>query len=182
MGPKDKVKDDGPPEDAFVANALYTRLCGRPFECRVIPEGALVMAGMSLLWRNIKLYPSFRRDDEGEWSLFDFVDPPRYAVLKAADRVLGEQEPDVLKIHLEQFLLPAVPADPAVYISQPPPGGGSNVATIEKKPVRIRVTGRKYMVAGAAASSVSLTTPAGGAAVELTSPTHVSKTQDFYCT
>ncbi|MFS7939771.1 hypothetical protein Hanom_Chr05g00455871 [Helianthus anomalus] len=49
MGPKDKVKDDGPPEDAYVANALYTRLCGCPFECTVIPEGALVMAGMSLL-------------------------------------------------------------------------------------------------------------------------------------
>ncbi|MFS7970330.1 hypothetical protein Hanom_Chr09g00819771 [Helianthus anomalus] len=30
MGPKDKVKDDGPPEDAYVANALYTRLCGCP--------------------------------------------------------------------------------------------------------------------------------------------------------
>ncbi|MFS7972495.1 hypothetical protein Hanom_Chr09g00845491 [Helianthus anomalus] len=65
MGPKDKVKDDGPPEDAYVANALYTRLCGRPFVCTVIPDGALVMAGMSLLWRDIKLYPSFQRDDEG---------------------------------------------------------------------------------------------------------------------
>ncbi|MFS7945765.1 hypothetical protein Hanom_Chr06g00528011 [Helianthus anomalus] len=35
MGPKDKVKDDGPPEDAYVANALYTRLCERPFVCTV---------------------------------------------------------------------------------------------------------------------------------------------------
>ncbi|MFS7939484.1 hypothetical protein Hanom_Chr05g00452321 [Helianthus anomalus] len=97
MGPKDNVKDDGPPKYAYVVNALYTRLCGRPFECTVIPEGALVMAEMSLLWRDIKLYPSFRRDDEGEWSLFDFVNPPWHAT----DRVIGEHEPDVLKIHLE---------------------------------------------------------------------------------
>ncbi|MFS7902765.1 hypothetical protein Hanom_Chr01g00015111 [Helianthus anomalus] len=121
MGPKDKVKDESPQEDTYIANALYTRLCGRPFECTVIPEGALVMAGMSLLWRDIKQYPSFRRDDEGEWSLFDFVDPPRHTALRVADSVLGEQEPDVLKVHLEQFLLLAEPADPAVYISHPPP-------------------------------------------------------------
>ncbi|KAJ0611096.1 hypothetical protein HanHA300_Chr01g0011361 [Helianthus annuus] len=111
----------------------------------------------------------------GEWSLFDFVNPPRHAALKAADRVLGEQEPDVLKVHVEQFVLPAVPADSAAYISQPSTSGGSNVSAIEKKPVRIRVTGRKYMAAGAAASSVSVTTPVGGAAVELTSSTNVSK-------
>ncbi|KAJ0701401.1 hypothetical protein HanOQP8_Chr10g0378951 [Helianthus annuus] len=80
MGPKEKVKDEGPPEDAYVANALYTKLCGRPFECTVIPEGALVMAGMSLLWHDVKLYPSFRRNDEGDWSLFDFVDPSAYWV------------------------------------------------------------------------------------------------------
>ncbi|MFS7998086.1 hypothetical protein Hanom_Chr12g01149531 [Helianthus anomalus] len=156
MGAEDKVKDEGPSEDAFVANALYTRLCGHPFDCTVIPEGALVMAGMSLLWRDIKLFPSFRRDDEGthpfclayalltmceitcvhvagEWSLFDFVDPPRHAALKAEDRVLDEQETNVLKVHLEQFLLPAVPADPAAYISELPPNGGSNVATMEKR-------------------------------------------------
>ncbi|MFS7948939.1 hypothetical protein Hanom_Chr06g00565721 [Helianthus anomalus] len=117
MGPKDKVKDDGPLKDAYVANALYKRLCECPFECMVIPKGALVMAGMSLLWRDIKIYPSFGRDDEGKWSLFLFVDPPRHAALKAADRVIGELEPYVLKIHLEQFLLPAVPADPDAYIS-----------------------------------------------------------------
>ncbi|MFS7935477.1 hypothetical protein Hanom_Chr05g00403951 [Helianthus anomalus] len=110
-----------PPKDAYVANALYTTLCGRPFVCTVIPDGALVMAEMSLLWHDIKLYPSFRRDDQGEWSLFYFVDPPRHAALKAADHVLGEQEPDVLKIHLEQFLLPAVPVDPAAYITASPP-------------------------------------------------------------
>ncbi|MFS8007048.1 hypothetical protein Hanom_Chr14g01256361 [Helianthus anomalus] len=101
MRPKDKVQDEAPPKDAYVSNALYTRLCGRPFVCMVIPDGALVMAGMSLFWHDIKMYPSFQRDDEGEWSLFDFVDPPRHAALKAANRVLGEQKPDVMKIHLE---------------------------------------------------------------------------------
>ncbi|MFS7918734.1 hypothetical protein Hanom_Chr03g00204581 [Helianthus anomalus] len=101
MGPKDKVKDNGPPKDAYVENALFKRLCQCPSECTRIPEGALVMAGMSLLWRDIRLYPYFQRDDEGKWSLFDFVDPPQNAALRAADRVIGEQEPDVLKIHLE---------------------------------------------------------------------------------
>ncbi|MFS7947584.1 hypothetical protein Hanom_Chr06g00549981 [Helianthus anomalus] len=131
------------------------------------------MAGRSISWRDIKLYPSFLRDDEGEWGLFDFVDPLRHAALKAANRVLGEQEPDVLKIHLEQFLLPAVPADPAAYISQPPPSGGSNVVVIEKKLTRIKVTGRKYMAAGAATSSV--TSGVTVTAAELASPTHVLK-------
>ncbi|MFS7945764.1 hypothetical protein Hanom_Chr06g00527981 [Helianthus anomalus] len=94
------------------------------------------------------------------------------------DHVLGQQEPDVLKIHLEDFLLPAMPTDPAAYLSQPPPIGGSNVAAIEKKPTWISVTGRKYMAAGAASSSVGVTIPAGSAAVtaaELTSPTYVLK-------
>ncbi|MFS8021904.1 hypothetical protein Hanom_Chr16g01432971 [Helianthus anomalus] len=133
MGPKDKVTDDGPLKDAYMANALYTRLCGCPFECTVIHEGALVMAGMSLLWRDIKLYPSFQRDDEGEWSLFDFVDPPPHATLKVADRMIGEQEPDVLKIHLEQFLLPVVSANPAAYVSHPSPSGVSSVSAAEAK-------------------------------------------------
>ncbi|MFS7922465.1 hypothetical protein Hanom_Chr03g00249451 [Helianthus anomalus] len=91
------------------------------------------MAWMSLLWRDIGLYLSFRRDDEGEWSLFDFVDPPRHATLKAADHVIGEHEPDVLKIHLEQFLLPVVPADLAAYVSQPSPSVGSSVSAAEAK-------------------------------------------------
>ncbi|MFS8028687.1 hypothetical protein Hanom_Chr16g01513341 [Helianthus anomalus] len=124
MGPKDKVQDEAPPKDAYVANVLYTKLCGRTFVCTVIPDGALVMARMSLLWYDIKMYPSFRRDDEGEWSLFDFVDPLRHATLRSADCALNEQEPDVLKIHLEQFLLPAVPADPTAYITVPPPAKG----------------------------------------------------------
>ncbi|MFS7978670.1 hypothetical protein Hanom_Chr10g00918201 [Helianthus anomalus] len=178
MSPKDKVKDEGPPKDAYMAISLYTKLCGHPSECTVIPEGALVMVGMSLLWCDIKLYPSFRRDDEGKWSLFDFVDPPRNTALRATDRVLGEQEPDVLNIHLEQVFLPAVSADPAVYISQPPPSGGSNVAALEKKPTRIKVTGRRYMATGGATSSVGVTAPARSATVtvaDLTSPTRVSK-------
>ncbi|KAJ0444453.1 hypothetical protein HanIR_Chr16g0832011 [Helianthus annuus] len=114
----------------------------------------------------------------GEWSLFDFADPPRHTLLKAEDHVLGEQEPDVLQVHLEQFLLPAVPADPAVYISQPPPSGGSSVAVPERKPTRIKVTGRKYMAAGVSNSSTIMTGPvkgAGSTSTELTSPTHVSK-------
>ncbi|MFS7978534.1 hypothetical protein Hanom_Chr10g00916591 [Helianthus anomalus] len=124
MGAKDKFKDDDPPTDAYVENALFKRLCQRPSKCTVIPDGALVMAGMSLLWQDIRLYLSFQGDDEGRGSLFDFVNPSRNAALRAVDRVLGEQEPDVLKIHLEQFLLPVVPADPTAYISQPPPSRG----------------------------------------------------------
>ncbi|MFS7949603.1 hypothetical protein Hanom_Chr06g00573541 [Helianthus anomalus] len=182
MGPKDKVKDDGPPQDAYVANALYKRLCEYPSECMVILEGALVMAGISLLWRDIRLYPCFQRGDEGmclfffeqtllivceltcvnvigKWSLIFSI--LRGAALKAADRVIGEQEPDVLKIHLEQFLLPVVPAYPTAYVSQPSPSGGSSVSVVEpKKTIRVRVTGRKYMATGGVsvhAGSVAVT-------------------------
>ncbi|KAJ0836963.1 hypothetical protein HanRHA438_Chr16g0772891 [Helianthus annuus] len=95
-GPKDKVKDDGHSKDAYVSNALYTKLCGCPFECTVFAEGALVMEGMSLLWCDIRQYPSFQRDDAGEWSLFDFVDPPRHLALRTADHVLDEGESGVL--------------------------------------------------------------------------------------
>ncbi|KAF5757447.1 hypothetical protein HanXRQr2_Chr17g0826801 [Helianthus annuus] len=95
-------------------------------------------------------------------------------MMKAADHVLSEKEPDVLKIHLEQFLLPAVPADPAAYVTISPPSGGGSVVAIEKKPVKLKITGRKYLATGAGVSSMSVTTPAGSAA-ELTSPTHVSK-------
>ncbi|KAJ0521336.1 hypothetical protein HanIR_Chr10g0469681 [Helianthus annuus] len=89
------------------------------------------------------------------------------------------KEPDVLKIHLEQFLLPAVPEDPTVYISlPPPPNGGSNVVAIEKKPTRIKVTRRMYMAVGAASTSVGVTASVGSAAVTvagLTTPTRVLK-------
>ncbi|MFS7986078.1 hypothetical protein Hanom_Chr11g01006181 [Helianthus anomalus] len=180
MGHKDKVKDDGPPKDAYIANALFKRLSQCPFKCTVIPEGALVMAGMSLLWHDIKLYPSFQRDDEGmwpfalnllllivfaltrvnvtgKWSLFDFVDPPRNAALRVVDRVIGEQEPDLLKVHLDQFLLSVVPADPFAYISQPHPSGGSNMLMFQKrkKPIWVKATGRKYMAAEVATSQVA---------------------------
>ncbi|MFS7943794.1 hypothetical protein Hanom_Chr06g00504421 [Helianthus anomalus] len=111
-----------------------------------------------------------------KWSLFDFVDPPRHAALKAADRVLGEQQPDVLKIHLERFLLPAVPEDPTAYITVHSPSGGKNVAAIEKKPIKVKITGRKYMAVVTGASSVSMTTSTGGV-VELTSQTLVSKNE-----
>ncbi|MFS7944151.1 hypothetical protein Hanom_Chr06g00508701 [Helianthus anomalus] len=47
----------------------------------VIPQGALVLAGMSLLWRDSRLYPAFQRVDNGEWSLFDFIDPPPITLL-----------------------------------------------------------------------------------------------------
>ncbi|MFS7902207.1 hypothetical protein Hanom_Chr01g00008581 [Helianthus anomalus] len=82
------------------------------------------------------------------------------------------KEPDVLKIHLEQFLLPAVPANPTAYIIVPSPSGGKNVDSIEKKPIKVKIIGRKYMAVGTGASSVSMTTSTGGVA-ELTSPMHV---------
>ncbi|MFS7921711.1 hypothetical protein Hanom_Chr03g00240121 [Helianthus anomalus] len=64
MGAKDKFKDDGPPVDAYIENALFKRFSQRPSECTVISDGALVMAGMSLLWRNSRLYPAFQSVDE----------------------------------------------------------------------------------------------------------------------
>ncbi|MFS7935020.1 hypothetical protein Hanom_Chr05g00398471 [Helianthus anomalus] len=112
---------------------------------------------MSFLWHDIWLYPSFKRVDEGKWSLFDFVNLPRNVALRSADRVIGEQEPDVLKIHLEQFLLPAMPADPTTYISQPPPSGGSGVSAAKtKKPTRVKITRRKVMTAGATTAPVAV--------------------------
>ncbi|MFS7958471.1 hypothetical protein Hanom_Chr07g00678941 [Helianthus anomalus] len=119
------------------------------------------MAGMSLLWRDIRLYPAFQRVDGGkcqfagyvfsnmygcqigERSLFDFVDPSRNAPLRSADRVVGEQEADVLKIHMEQFLLPAVVASSTAQVFNPPPSGGScNNPRFEVK-VQVKVKGRK---------------------------------------
>ncbi|MFS7888846.1 hypothetical protein Hanom_Chr00s000002g01599871 [Helianthus anomalus] len=143
MGAKDKFKDD--------------EVDQRPSECTVIPKGALVMAGISLLWCNRRLYPAFQRLDEGEWSLFDFVDPPRNATLMSADHAVGEQEPDVLKILIDQFLLPVIPADLTAYVSQPPPSGGSSVSIAEtKKPSRIKITGRKVITAGSTTSPVAV--------------------------
>ncbi|MFS8029889.1 hypothetical protein Hanom_Chr17g01527631 [Helianthus anomalus] len=122
---------------------------------------------MSLLWHDIKRYPSFRRDDEGEWSLFDFVDLPRNLALRAADRV---------------FLLPAMPADPTVYLSPHSLTGGSNAAAPERKPTWIKITGRKYMATGANPSTDGATTLTRGdasAAIDITSPTNVTKKRKF---
>ncbi|MFS7961149.1 hypothetical protein Hanom_Chr08g00711411 [Helianthus anomalus] len=182
MGANEKFKDDGPPADAYVENALFKRLSKRPSECTVIPEGALVMAGMSLL-RNSRLYPAFQRLDEGEWSLFDFFDPLRNTAFMSMDRAIGEQEPDVLRIRLKQFLLPAVPADPNAYVSQPHPSGGRSVCIAEtKKPSRIKITGRKVITAGATTSPVAVSISAAleGATVtsaptSLVSPKHAPK-------
>ncbi|MFS7952719.1 hypothetical protein Hanom_Chr07g00610221 [Helianthus anomalus] len=115
---------------------------------------------------------------KGNGVCLTLLTPLRHAALRAANRVLGEQEPDVLKIHLEQFMLPAVTANPSAYISQPPPSGGSSAAVPQKKPTRIKITGRKYMAASAATPSAGVTVSASGAtpaAAEVTSPTHVSK-------
>ncbi|KAJ0467634.1 hypothetical protein HanIR_Chr14g0687481 [Helianthus annuus] len=154
MGAKDKFKDDGPPADAYIENALFKRLSQRPSECQLIPEGALVKAGMSLPWRNSWLYPAFQRVDGGEWSLFDFFNPPRNAALRSADRVVGEQEPNVLKIHIEQFLPPAVPAGSTAQVSNPPPSGGVSVEET-RKPSRIRISGKNIATAGMTASPVT---------------------------
>ncbi|KAJ0884103.1 hypothetical protein HanPSC8_Chr10g0429481 [Helianthus annuus] len=177
-GPKDKVKDDAPPADLYASNALYVKLCGRPFECTIIPEGALVMAGMSLLWPDIKRYPSFQREDGGDWGMFDFIDPPRHLGLKSADRMLDEGEPDVLKVHLEQFLLPAVPADPLAYIA---PLSGMTIAVAassEKRPARIKLSGKKHPVTHGSMPTME-ETPTMGRDVplvsDLTSPGRVSK-------
>ncbi|MFS7944373.1 hypothetical protein Hanom_Chr06g00511361 [Helianthus anomalus] len=91
--------------------------------------------------------------------------------------MIDEQEPEVLRVHLEQFVLPALPADPAVYVSPLSIGGGNSVAAPEKKPTRIKVTRRKYMAAGAAPSSAGVTTFTRGdtSTTEITSPIHVPK-------
>ncbi|KAJ0650972.1 hypothetical protein HanOQP8_Chr15g0556051 [Helianthus annuus] len=177
-GPKDKVRDDAPPEDSYTSNALYVKLCGRPFECTIIPEGALVMAGMSLLWPDIKRYPSFQRDDAGEWGMFDFIDPTRHLALKPADRVLDEGEPDVLKVHLEQFLLPAIPADPTAYITPLPSAAITTVSMSEKKPARIKLTGKKHTAIHGSVPVMEETSSVGRdvpLVADLTSPSRASK-------
>ncbi|KAJ0519760.1 hypothetical protein HanIR_Chr10g0451831 [Helianthus annuus] len=167
------LKDDGPSEDVYVSNVLYMKLCGRPFECTIIPEGALVMAGMSLLWPDIRRYPSFQRDDAGEWSMFDFIDPPRHLALRPADRVLDEGEPDVLGVHLEQFILPAVPADSTAYITQLSGVATTAMSVSEKKPTRIKLTGKKHTATHVGVTSVEETSCIGRdipLVADLTSP------------
>ncbi|MFS7960189.1 hypothetical protein Hanom_Chr08g00700261 [Helianthus anomalus] len=127
MGAKDKFKDDGLPADAYTENAMFKWLSQRPSEFQVIPEGALVMEGMSLLCCDSRLYPSFQRfdNDKCEWIFFDFVDPPRHVALRSANRVVGEQEADVLKIHIENFLLLVTPTGSNVHVSNPLPVVGA---------------------------------------------------------
>ena len=114
--------------------------------------------------------------------MFDFVDPPRHLALRPADRVLDEGELDVLGMHLEQFILPAIPADPAVYISPLASVPNTGVPALEKRPTRIKLTGRKYMAAGAAASSIGGTALTRGdvpATAVITSPVQSKKRKTF---
>ncbi|KAJ0796050.1 hypothetical protein HanPI659440_Chr04g0157681 [Helianthus annuus] len=120
----------------------------------------------------------------GECSLFNFIDPPRHTALRSTDRVVGEQEADVLKIHLEQFLLLAVPTDATAQVSNPPPSGGSGGYLEEtKKPTRIKVTVKKADTVGTTTSLVaaSVSTTAEDVAVTsapaMVSPRPVLKRQ-----
>ncbi|MFS8001122.1 hypothetical protein Hanom_Chr13g01186511 [Helianthus anomalus] len=75
-----------------------------------------------------------------------------------------------------RILLPTFP---------PTLSGCSNIVLPEKKPTRTKVTGRKYMVAGAAASSAGgavLTESGIAMTAEMTSPTHVSKKRKTFVT
>ncbi|KAJ0497085.1 hypothetical protein HanHA89_Chr13g0507491 [Helianthus annuus] len=100
-----------------------------------------------------------------------------------ADRAVGEQEPDVLTIHIDQFLLLAVPVDLTAYVSQPPPSRGSG-ASLEgtQKPSRIKITGKKIITAGATASPMAVSISAApegvagtSAPTSLVSPQHAPK-------
>ncbi|KAJ0933129.1 hypothetical protein HanPSC8_Chr04g0181451 [Helianthus annuus] len=182
-GSKDKVKDEAPPADLYASNALYVKLCGRPFECTIIPEGALVMAGMSLLWLDIKRYPSFQREDGGEWGMFDFIDPPRHLALKPNDRRLDEGEPDVLKVHLEQFLLPIMPADPLEYIAPLSGMAAAVSASSEKKPIRLKLSGKKHTTPSVSVPVMEETPNASrevSLASDLTSPGRTSKKRKIF--
>ncbi|KAM0036835.1 hypothetical protein Hdeb2414_s0014g00431021 [Helianthus debilis subsp. tardiflorus] len=170
IGSKVKFKDEGPPADAYIDNALFKKLNKHPSECKVIPEGALVFVGMSLLWRDSWLYPAFQRFDNGECSLFDFIDPPRHADLRSANRMVGEQEAVVLKIYIEHFLLPAIPAGSSAQVANLPPSSGSGVFLEgTKKMSRIRITGKKIVTTEATASPVAASVPAAPEGVVVTS-------------
>ncbi|MFS7970455.1 hypothetical protein Hanom_Chr09g00821241 [Helianthus anomalus] len=156
--PKRSLKDRGQLADAYIENALFIRLSQRPSECHVILEGALVLAGMSLLWRDSRLYPAFQRVNS--LCLSSLIPPGRVA-LRSADREVGEQEAGILKIYVENFLLPAVPVASTAQLSDLPLSGGSGVSLDEtKKTTRIRITGKKVvtvgMIASAMAASVSM--------------------------
>ncbi|KAM0046180.1 hypothetical protein Hdeb2414_s0009g00312901 [Helianthus debilis subsp. tardiflorus] len=171
MAPKEKFREEGPPADAYIENALFKKLSKHPSECQVIPEGAPVLVGMSLLWRDSRLYPSFQRFDNGDLSLFDFVDTPRNAALRSADRVVGEQEASVLKIHIEHFLLPAITADSSAQLVNPPPSSGSEAPLGgTKKASHIRITGKKNATIEATASPVAAGVPTAPEGAVVTPP------------
>ncbi|MFS7986749.1 hypothetical protein Hanom_Chr11g01013951 [Helianthus anomalus] len=64
----------------------------------------------------------------GDWSLFVFVDPPRNAALRSADRVVGEKEASVLSIHADRFLLPATTAGSSAKPVSPPPSSRNELS------------------------------------------------------
>ncbi|KAF5808891.1 hypothetical protein HanXRQr2_Chr04g0150691 [Helianthus annuus] len=99
----------------------------------------------------------------GDWSLFDFVDPPRNAALRPSDRVVGEHEASVQKIHIEHFLLTAILRIPLIKLLVLPPSSGCEASLGgTKKASRIRITGKK--------STTSEVTTSPEAAGELTAP------------
>ncbi|MFS7983220.1 hypothetical protein Hanom_Chr11g00972011 [Helianthus anomalus] len=62
MASKEKVKDVGPAKAEYQENTLYKALTAHSTECNVIPEGALLLAGMS-----IQTYPTFKTVDGGKF-------------------------------------------------------------------------------------------------------------------
>ncbi|MFS7943740.1 hypothetical protein Hanom_Chr06g00503771 [Helianthus anomalus] len=82
--------------------------------------------------------------------------------------MVGEQEADVLKIHIENYLFPAVPADATAHVSNPPPSGGSGVSLEEtKKTSQIRITRKKIITAGETASPVAANVSTVSTALEI---------------
>ncbi|MFS7907352.1 hypothetical protein Hanom_Chr01g00070311 [Helianthus anomalus] len=79
-------------------------------------------------------------------------------------------------------MLPALSADPTVYLSPLSLTGRSGAAAPERKPTRIKITRRKYMAISASLSTACATTFTRGdtsAAIDITSPTHVTKKRKF---
>ncbi|MFS7928109.1 hypothetical protein Hanom_Chr04g00316991 [Helianthus anomalus] len=145
MAPKKKIKDDGPPANAYTENALFKRLSQHPSKCQVIPEGALVLVGMSLLWRDSRLYPAIQRFDNGKCQ---FV----------VSKFVGDVYSDMLIISVKT-------ADSFAQPISPPPSGGSEVSIGgTKKIFRIRITGKKSSIVEVTASPSAadvLTAPEG---------------------
>ncbi|MFS7888918.1 hypothetical protein Hanom_Chr00s000002g01600651 [Helianthus anomalus] len=173
MAPKERFKDDDPPADAYIKNALFKTLSQHPSECQVIPEGALVLRfdngkcqfAVSKSASDVSYDMLIIWVKTCDWSLFDFVDPPRNAALRSADPMVGEQEASVLKVHIESFLLPAIIADSSAQLSSPPPSSESEASLGgAKKMFRIRITEKKSATIEATDSPVAagvLTAPEG---------------------